>query len=160
MASHTGPAVVLGAITTVGTFYAFLATRFVGLREFGLLTGTGIVFMMLSAFLILPALVTLFDRSRAPVPPSAWLRLEPLLEWARRHSTKVLATAGVVTALAIVALFWLRFDDDVRNLRSPSNQGVAVAGESGQDVRALVQRDDDPAGDRRCARGDRRACSS
>jgi len=126
MAAHTGPAVVLGAITTVGTFYAFLATRFAGLREFGLLTGTGIIFMMLSAFLILPALVTLFDRSRAPVPPSAWPRLEPLLEWARRHSAKVLAAAGVVTALAIVALFWLRFDDDVRNLRSPSNQGVAV----------------------------------
>ena len=126
MAAHTGPAVVLGAATTVGTFYAFLATRFVGLREFGLLTGTGIVFMMVSAFLILPALVTLFDRSKVPVPPSAWLRLEPLLEWARRHSTKVLAAAGVVTALAIVALFWLRFDDDVRNLRSPSNQGVAV----------------------------------
>lgn len=126
MACHTGPAVVLGAITTVGTFYAFLATRFVGLREFGLLTGTGIVFMMLSAFLILPALVTLFDRSRAPAPPTAWLRLEPLLEGARRHSAKVLAAAGIVTALSVVALFWLRFDDDVRNLRSPSNQGVAV----------------------------------
>jgi predicted exporter len=125
MAAHTGPAVVLGAITTVGTFYAFLATRFVGLREFGLLTGTGIVFMMLSAFLIMPALVTVFDRSRHQCrrPPGytssrCW--------WARRHSTKVLAAAGAVTALAIVALFWLRFDDDVRNLRSPSNQGVAI----------------------------------
>ncbi len=126
MATHTGPAVVLGAITTFGTFYAFLATRFAGLREFGLLTGTGIVFMMLSAFLILPALVTLFDRSRSPAPPSAWLRLAPLLEWAKRHSTRVLAVAAAVTALSIVALFWLRFDDDVRNLRSPSNQGVAV----------------------------------
>ena len=126
MAVHTGPAVVLGAITTVGTFYAFLATRFVGLREFGLLTGTGIVFMMLSAFLILPALVAVFDRSRAPVAPSAWLRVEPVLDWAGRHSAKVLAAAGVVTVLAVVALFWLRFDDDVRNLRSPSNQGVAV----------------------------------
>jgi predicted RND superfamily exporter protein len=37
-----------------------------------------------------------------------------------------LAAAGAVTALAVVALFWLRFDDDVRNLRSPSNQGVTV----------------------------------
>jgi predicted RND superfamily exporter protein len=126
MAARTGPAVVLGTVTTVGTFYAFLATRFVGLREFGLLTGTGIVFMMLAAFLILPALVTLFDRSRPPAPPSAWLHLDPVLAWARRHSGRVLAAAGVVTALSVVALFFLRFDDDVRNLRSPSNQGVAV----------------------------------
>ena len=126
MAVHTGPAVVLGAITTVGTFYAFLATRFTGLREFGLLTGTGIVFMMLSAFLILPALVTLFDRTAAPRPPSKWMNLEPVLRWAHRRSGAVLAGAALVTALAAVGLFWLRFDDDVRNLRSPSNQGVAV----------------------------------
>ena len=126
MALHTGPAVFLGSITTVGTFYAFLATRFIGLREFGLLTGTGIVFMMLSAFLILPALLTLFDRGHRPVPPSPWLRLEPVLKWAGRNSVKVLAAAGVITALAIVSLFWLRFDDDVRNLRSPSNRGVMI----------------------------------
>lgn len=126
MAARTGPAVVLGAITTVGTFYAFLATRFAGLREFGLLTGTGIVFMMVAAFLILPALVTLFDRAAAPPPPSKWLDLEPVLRWAHRRSGPVLAGAAVVTVLAAVALGWLRFDDDVRNLRSPSNQGVAV----------------------------------
>jgi len=126
MAAHTGPAVLLGAVTTVGTFYAFLATRFTGLREFGLLTGTGIVFMMLSAFLILPALVTLFDRRGEPAAPSAWLRLDPLLAWAHRHSKGVLVGAGVATAAALAALLVLRFDDDVRNLRSPSNQGVVV----------------------------------
>jgi len=126
MAVRTGPAVLLGAVTTVGTFYAFLATRFTGLREFGLLTGSGIVFMMLAAFLILPALVTLFDRRQAPTPPSAWLRLDPLLSWAHRHSRAVLAAAGAATVCSLGALFFLRFDDDVRNLRSPSNQGVAV----------------------------------
>ena len=126
MAAHTGPAVVLGAVTTVGTFYAFLATRFTGLREFGMITGTGIVFMMFSAFLILPALVTLFDRRSEPAQPSAWLNLTPVLAWAERHARAVLVAAGVVTACAVGALFFLRFDDDVRNLRSPSNQGVAV----------------------------------
>jgi len=126
MAVRTGPAVMLGAITTVGTFYAFLATRFTGLREFGLLTGTGIVFMMLSAFLILPALVTLFDRRGEPARPSAWLNLTPILAWAERHSRAVLIATGVATTCAVGALFFLRFDDDVRNLRSPSNQGVAV----------------------------------
>jgi uncharacterized protein len=126
MAEHTGPAVFLGTITTVGTFYAFLATRFMGLREFGLLTGTGIVFMMFSAFLILPALLIVFDRSHRALPPPPWLRLEPILAWSGRHSAKVLAAAGGVTVLAIVSLFWLRFDDDVRNLRSPSNRGVMI----------------------------------
>ncbi len=34
--------------------------------------------------------------------------------------------AAAVTVAAIGSLAFLRFDDDVRNLRSPSNQGVAV----------------------------------
>jgi hypothetical protein len=126
MAVHTGPAVLLGAITTVGTFFAFLATRFIGLREFGLLTGVGIMFMCVSAFLLLPALVTLFDHDKVPRPPSRWLNLGPVLVWAERHSRAVLTAAGVITVAAIVAMRWLTFDDDVRNLRSPSNQGVAV----------------------------------
>ena len=66
MASSSGPAVMLGAMTTVGTFFAFMATRFQGLREFGLLVGTGIVLMMISTFLLLPALVTLSDRGSRP----------------------------------------------------------------------------------------------
>ncbi len=126
MAARTGPAVMLGAITTVGTFFAFLATRFAGLREFGLLTGAGIVFMLVSAFLILPALVTVFDRGRPAVPPSRWLNLAPVLGWAERNARAVLAAAAVATALSVGALAFLRFDDDVRNLRAPSNQGVAV----------------------------------
>ena len=81
---------------------------------------------MLSAFLILPALVTLFDRGGEPARPSAWLNLTPILAWAERHTRAVLGVAGLATACAVGALFFLRFDDDVRNLRSPSNQGVAV----------------------------------
>ncbi len=126
MAANTGPAVMLGAITTVGTFFAFLATRFAGLREFGLLTGVGIMFMCVSAFLLLPALVTLFDRDTAAVPAARWLHVGGVLRWAARHSRGVLAVAGIVTVAAVVSLRWLDFDDDVRNLRSPSNQGVAV----------------------------------
>ena len=126
MALHTGPAVMLGAITTVGTFFAFLATRFAGLREFGLLTGTGIVFMAIAAFLLLPALATLFDRGAAPAQPSRWLRPAPLLEWAFRRCRAVLGAAAAITVAAVGALWAISFDDDVRNLRAPSNQGVAV----------------------------------
>ncbi|MFI5165123.1 MAG: MMPL family transporter [Thermoanaerobaculales bacterium] len=126
MALQTGPAVVLGAMTTVGTFFAFLATRFTGLREFGLLTGTGIVFMGAAAFLILPALVTLFDRDLAPPQPSRWLRPAGVMRWAAAHRRFVLLGAALLSVAAVLALFSISFDDDVRNLRSPANQGVAV----------------------------------
>jgi hypothetical protein len=126
MAGTSGPAVLLGAVTTVGTFYTFLITRFAGLQELGLLTGTGIVLMALSAFLLLPALITIFDRGREPRPHSVWLNLRPLLALAIRHRSAVIAVWAAITLAAVVLSPKLRLDDDVRNLRSPSNEGVRI----------------------------------
>ncbi len=38
-----------GALTTTATFYAFIFTHFTGLRQMGLLTGTGILFCALAS---------------------------------------------------------------------------------------------------------------
>lgn len=126
MGRHSGPAVLLGAVTSVGTFYAFLVTRFTGLRELGLLTGTGIVLMAISAFLLLPALVTIFDRNRRPPALSRWLHVAPLLRWCALHRRTVLGVAAVLTVVALAVVGRVQFDDDVRNLRSPDNRGVIV----------------------------------
>ncbi|NWG00306.1 MAG: MMPL family transporter [Thermoanaerobaculaceae bacterium] len=132
MATFSGPAVLLGAVTTVGTFFTFFVTRFPGLRELGLLTGTGIVLLAVSAFLLLPALVTLFDRGRAPVPHSAWLDLRGVLGFAERHRRAVLVVWGAVTLASFALAPGLRLDDDVRNLRSPANAGVRIQEEVAQ----------------------------
>jgi predicted RND superfamily exporter protein len=126
MAFHSGPAVMLGAVTTFGTFYAFLVTRFVGLREFGLLTGTGIILMGLAAFLLLPALVTIFDRGKPPASHTRWLNLEPVLRWSTKHRKAVLAVVAAGSAGALLVLPRVSFDDDVRHLRSPNNRGVEI----------------------------------
>lgn len=126
MAAATGPAVMIGALTTVGTFFAFFATRFSGLREFGLLTGTGIIFMMLAAFLVLPAMIAIFDRNKVPRAMSRWLELEGVIRFSLGHRRALLAFSVVFTVASLGALRFVKFDDDVRNMRSPSNQGVAV----------------------------------
>jgi len=126
MAEQAGPAVLLGAVTTVGTFFSFLVTRFAGLKELGLLTGTGIVFMAVSAFMLLPALITIFDRGQEPPQLSSWLRVRPVLRFAERRRVPLLAFTAVVTLAALAILPRVRFDDDVRHLRSPSNRGVEI----------------------------------
>lgn len=126
MGLRSGPAVLLGAVTSVGTFYAFLVTRFAGLRELGLLTGTGIVLMAISAFMLLPALVTIFDRGRRPPELSRWLHVAPILRWCAVHRRLVLGLAAVLTVASMAVMGRVKFDDDVRNLRSPSNRGVEV----------------------------------
>ncbi len=126
MGERSGPAVLLGAVTSVGTFYAFLVTRFAGLKELGLLTGTGIVLMAISAFMLLPALVTIFDRGQRPPELSRWLHVAPVLRWCGAHRRVVLGLAAAATLGSLVVVGRVQFDDDVRNLRSPSNRGVEV----------------------------------
>ena len=126
VARSVGPAVVMAALTTVGTFYAFLVTDFTGLREFGLLTGTGIMLMAIAAFVLLPALVRVFDAGRRPPAPSRWLQLSRPINALWDHRGAVAIAVTVISLVAVAALPRLRFDDDMRNLRSPSNQGVKI----------------------------------
>jgi predicted RND superfamily exporter protein len=126
MAAQSGPAVMLGAVTTVATFFSFFLTRFSGLRELGLLTGTGIVLMGISAFVLLPALVTIFDRGKGIPSHTRWLDLAPAIDWSRRHGRAVLALLAVGTLASVALLPRLEFVDDARNLRAPGNQGVVV----------------------------------
>ncbi len=126
MAASSGPAVALGAVTTLGTFYAFLFTHLPGLREFGLLTGTGIILLLLTAYVLLPALITLLDRGRAPRPHPRLFDVDGLIAAALRHRRVVLSGVALATVASLLALPLIRFDDDVRKLRSPSNKGSQI----------------------------------
>ena len=126
MAASAGPAVALGAVTTLGTFYAFLFTHLPGLREFGLLTGTGIILLGVAAFVLLPALITLLDRGRAPRPHPRLFDVDGVMAAAQRHRHVLLVGAALATVGSLFALPLIRFDDDVRKLRSPSNRGMQI----------------------------------
>ncbi len=143
-AREAGPAIFLGAITTWATFYAFLVTRFAGLKELGLLTGTGIFFLAFSALFLVPALTRWRHRPQPVPPPVSWLPMERFLTWAKSHRPWVLGGTLVVLVMSSFSALHLQFDDDVRHLRSPSNRGVAVqeevAAAFGQGFNAMVVR--------------------
>ena len=57
MGGSTARGVVLGAITTAATFYAFLITDFTGLYQMGLIVGTGVLFCLLAVLFLVPAMI-------------------------------------------------------------------------------------------------------
>jgi predicted RND superfamily exporter protein len=125
MGRHTGVGVALGAVTTAATFYAFLVTDFRGLSELGLLTGTGILILVVAVFLLLPALLTLVERR---ISGAGHLALHSfgsdlLCRASLRHPTATVCFAVAATLMALVAAKNLEFDDDMRNLRSNDNRG-------------------------------------
>ncbi len=58
----TGQAVAVGALTTAAALYVLLIADFRGFSEFGFIAGTGILLALISMLVVLPALLSLFER--------------------------------------------------------------------------------------------------
>lgn len=130
MARHSGRAVVVGAVTTAATFYAFLVTRFPGLWQMGFLTGTGILLVMASVLWLLPALLAIRERGgrrKAPTLHLSGFGVERLVRAALRRPWSVLTVASLVTLGAALALPRLEFAESMAALRPPGNRGIDVA---------------------------------
>ena len=122
--SQTGVPVLLGAVTTAATFYAFLVTDFRGLWELGLLTGTGILLVALSVFLLLPVLLAV-GSGPGREAPRLYLHSfgsDLLVRASLRRPRVVIGLVVVVTLAFGWAMRGLTFDDDIRNMRSAGNR--------------------------------------
>lgn len=128
MGRFTGVGVLLGAVTTAATFYSFLVTDFAGLWELGLLTGTGILLLVVTVFLFLPALLTLIQQ-RVRQDRPLYLRsfgADILCRASVRHPRRTIVLVIVVTVLLGAGITQLRWDDDFRNMRSGDNRAIQL----------------------------------
>ncbi len=131
MSGSSGRAVWTGAITTAATFYAFMVTDFVGLRQMGLLTGTGILFCMVSVLVLLPAMLAWReDRRRTggrmPRLVLHGLGARRLVRWSFRRPVLVICACAAVTAATGALAPRLEFEDAIRELRPQGNPGIEV----------------------------------
>ncbi len=134
MNGSSGRAVVIGAVTSAATFYSFLVTDFTGLRQMGILTGTGILLCMTTVLLLLPAMLAWHEehdhrRKRRPKRYLHGFGSERLMEMAMRHPRAMLAGAMVVTLAALGLATQIRFDDSVQSMRPQGGEEVAFRDE-------------------------------
>jgi predicted RND superfamily exporter protein len=129
-AEHTGPVVVLSALTAGATFYVLGLTDFPGIQELGVIAGTAILLACLGMLTVLPALLVLIDRRREGAPAAAPAaralgRLHVLLI-ARlpRRPRSVLAAATLATIVAAVAVPFVGLDYNLLNLQAPDTESV------------------------------------
>lgn len=129
MGGATARGVVVGAITTAATFYAFLVTDFTGLWQMGLIVGTGILFCLIAVLLLVPAMIAWSEehhrrRERAPRLHLFAFGVERLSRFAMRRPRVVLVVAAIATVASALAAPRLGFDDNVEALRPPGNRGI------------------------------------
>lgn len=131
MSGSSGRAVVIGGLTSAATFYAFGVTEFVGLKEMGLLTGTGILLCMLAVLVLLPALLAWREEHHRRRRREARLYLhsfgtDRLIGFSVQRPVTVLVLGGLVTLAAGLAIPKLRFEDSLAAMRPAGNRAVAL----------------------------------
>ncbi|WP_419193423.1 MMPL family transporter [Kolteria novifilia] len=116
-ATTVGPGVLIGGLTTALAFFTTMATGFLGLREMGWIAGSGVLWCLVGAFTVLPALLVLTkgrvrrcERELVADQPAA-------LFLARRPALVGLLSLLVVIGLA-TQITKLRFDYNLLNLQS------------------------------------------
>jgi len=108
---ETGKGVLTGGLTTAGAFYALTIYDFRGIREFGLITGTGILFCLLTMFTVLPAMLVARSRwwHRFHYRRLASFGMSPLCEQVLRHWRPILVAcvaATVILGIATTQITW------------------------------------------------------
>jgi len=125
----TLPGVLIAAITTAATFYAFLATDFRGMTQLGFLTGTGILLFLLAVVFLLPALIVLSERRERRKAPKLYLHsfgagriIDASI--ARPKATIIIWSIFIVVCGLLSTR--LRFSDNIQDLRAKGNPGVVT----------------------------------
>ena len=125
---HTLPGVVVGALTTAATFYAFLATDFRGMSELGFLTGSGIMVFLLAVMFVFPALLVTVERRRGE---KRSLRVHALgsgrvVRKSIAHPKLVIVAWIAIVIVGAIFARNVRFSDSLQSLRATGNDAVSL----------------------------------
>jgi uncharacterized protein len=124
-AGRAGVPLTLAATAVACGFLSFLPTDYRGVSELGQIAGAGMLIAYLTSITVLPALLYVFH---PPGEPEALgiAALAPVDDFLERHRIPiVVATLGVAIA-GLPLLYFLRFDLNPMNLRSPTVESVAT----------------------------------
>jgi uncharacterized protein len=124
-AERAGVPLTLAGTAVACGFLSFLPTDYRGVSELGQIAGTGMLIAYITSITVLPALLYVLH---PPGEPEALgiAALAPVDDFLERHRIPiVVATLGIAIA-GLPLLYFLRFDLNPMNLRSPKVESVAT----------------------------------
>jgi uncharacterized protein len=119
-----GPLALAAGATTIG-FFSFLPTDYRGLSELGQIAGCGMLIAFVMSITVLPALLRLFNPPGEP-HSVGFAFLAPVDHFTVRHRIPILVITLAIVALLSPLLYFVRFDFNPLNLRSPNVESVAT----------------------------------
>jgi uncharacterized protein len=115
----------LAAMATASGFLSFLPTDYKGVSELGEIAGVGMLVAFLTSITVLPALLYLFN------PPGekeavGYAFLAPLDRFLEDHRVVIIVGTLLVAVAGLPLLYFLRFDFNPINLRSPKAESIST----------------------------------
>lgn len=124
-ARHVGVPLTLAAAATAAGFMSFMPTAYRGLSELGLIAGLGMIIAFLVSITLLPALLKLFNPP-GEKEPLGYSSLAPVDAFMERHRIPIIVGTALVSLGGLPLLYFLQFDFNPMNLRSPKVESVAT----------------------------------
>ncbi|MGA2127426.1 MAG: MMPL family transporter, partial [Xanthobacteraceae bacterium] len=124
-AEKAGRPLALAAAATMIGFFSFLPTDYRGLSELGQIAGCGMLIAFVLSITLLPALLRIFNPPGEP-QSMGFTFLAPVDRFSERHRIPILVGTLVVVAAFSPLLYFVRFDFNPLNLRSPKVESVAT----------------------------------
>ena len=117
-----GPALTLSTLCAAIGFMSFVPTDYLGLAEFGIISGLGMFVALAISLTLLPALIVLLK----PGPGAASMQTEDrgFAVWVERNSRRILIVSGIAAIGSVLALPLVRLDVNPLNLQDETAEAV------------------------------------
>ena len=120
-----GAPLTLAAAATAAGFFSFLPTDYRGVSELGQIAGFGMLIAFVTSVSFLPALIRLFNPPGEP-EPLGFKFLAPVDDFLERRRIPIIIGTAALVIAGLPLLYWLQFDFNPINLRSPKAESIAT----------------------------------
>jgi uncharacterized protein len=115
----------LAAMATAAGFLSFLPTDYKGISELGKIAGVGMLVAFTSSITVLPALLRLLNPP-GESEPVGYAFLAPVDHFLEKHRVVIIVGTLLIAVAGLPLLYFLRFDFNPINLRSPKVESIAT----------------------------------
>ncbi|MDE3021706.1 MAG: MMPL family transporter [Pseudomonadota bacterium] len=129
VAAGLGGALSLATVAAAISFFSFVPTKYAGMIDLGMISGTSMFIALLATFTILPALLTLWPLKGRPAQQGV-IRMHSSLPIERHpihlYGRWILGVSFILCLAGIPLAAHVRFDFNPLNMISPDSEGVRV----------------------------------
>ena len=124
-AEYSAVPLSLAAMATAAGFLSFLPTDYKGVSELGKIAGAGMLVAFLTSITVLPALLSLLNPP-GEKEPVGYAFLAPMDHFLEKYRVAIIVGTLLIAVAGLPLLYFLRFDFNPINLRSPKVESIAT----------------------------------